>query len=167
MLIGITGDTHGDELAIRTLAKINLPLDMWMHTGDFFSDGIYLGKLARLPTKVVYGNNDFARGNDDYENIFTLCGKKIYLTHGHKYLAKGSGALIARAQELAADVLIYGHTHMPKLSEENGLLVINPGSPSYPRGGSHKSFVLMKLEDGKKIEAKIEDVLNLGYSQTI
>ena len=41
------------------------------------------------------------------------------------------------------DILIFGHTHVPVLKKEDGVVYFNPGSPSYPKGGSPASFGLI------------------------
>ena len=48
------------------------------------------------------------------------------------------------------DITIYGHTHRPEIDESHdGLLVLNPGSLSYPRQeGRRKSYMILNLEEG-------------------
>ena len=76
----------------------------------------------------------------DY-GILTVGNRLIYATHGHKYnpdtlppLQKG-------------DVLLYGHIHVPKCYENDGILILNPGSVSIPKENSEHSY--MTLEDNK------------------
>ena len=51
---------------------------------------------------------------------------------------------------LDVKVVIHGHTHVPR--EEygaNGVLFLNPGSPSRPRGGSRKSVARLFVLNGE------------------
>lgn len=60
----------------------------------------------------------------------------MYATHGHIYhpqnLPKISGA----------DVLLYGHTHIPKCETVGDVVCINPGSVSIPKENSHHGYIL-------------------------
>ena len=61
-------------------------------------------------------------------------GKRIFLTHGHVY---GENHL-PRAQ---FDILFNGHTHLPHITRlENGAVVVNTGSPTFPKGGNPPTF---------------------------
>ena len=53
------------------------------------------------------------------------------------------------------DVLISGHTHMPLAKKENGLWLINPGSTSWPRGGSKRSYAVVTIDD-KNVDVMIK-----------
>ena len=87
----------------------------------------------------------------DYCILFGA-GRTIYATHGHVYneshlppLSKG-------------DVLLHGHTHVPKCEEHESYLCINPGSVSIPKEDSPNGY--MTLEDGVLLWKRIDgDVL--------
>lgn len=42
-------------------------------------------------------------------------------------------------------VVVHGHTHIPRNQTINGVLFLNPGSPTRPRGGSRKSVMRMTI----------------------
>ncbi|MBO7208060.1 MAG: metallophosphoesterase family protein, partial [Kiritimatiellae bacterium] len=71
---------------------------------------------------------------EDYK-ILDAGNRKFFLTHGHlwnEYKIPPIGI---------ADVLAYGHTHIPELKTlECGLQIFNPGSVSLPKGGSGRSI---------------------------
>jgi len=57
-----------------------------------------------------------------------LCkGKRLFLTHGHIYNEDRLPKL------MDGDVLIYGHTHIPKADKKEGIYIINPGSITLPK----------------------------------
>lgn len=66
-------------------------------------------------------------------------GKKLFLTHGHIYNKEQMPAT-------SIDAIVYGHTHLWQLSDENGVMVANTGSITFPKGGNLPTF--MTYEDG-------------------
>ncbi len=64
----------------------------------------------------------------------------IYATHGHKY---GPDALPPVNK---GDVLLFGHIHVPKNYDKDGIRIMNPGSVSIPKEGSPNSYMIF---DGK------------------
>ena len=67
--------------------------------------------------------------------------RMIYATHGHVYNENKLPPL------QKGDVLMHGHTHVPKCVEHENYLYINPGSVSIPKENSAHSYLI--LEDGK------------------
>ncbi|MGN1033663.1 MAG: metallophosphoesterase family protein, partial [Intestinibacter sp.] len=45
------------------------------------------------------------------------------------------------------DFVVYGHTHIPEYKIIDNITFINPGSTTYPRGGSDRSFGILTLDD--------------------
>ncbi len=76
----------------------------------------------------------------DYAVLF-LDGKRVYLTHGHKFTPDSPPPICA------GDVMISGHTHIPMCEERGGILFVNPGSVAIPKGGSTPSCII--YEDGE------------------
>ena len=58
------------------------------------------------------------------------------------------------------DVVIIGHTHVPKYLEANGVIYINPGSPTRPRGGSCPGLGIMVVDKGAVISYERVDLPN-------
>ncbi len=56
MRIGITGDTHGSKEAIVKIVQYMLPVDLWLHTGDYSQDAELLQKLTEVPVIRDNGN---------------------------------------------------------------------------------------------------------------
>ena len=63
-----------------------------------------------------------------------------YATHGHVYNPDALPPL------RSGDLLLYGHTHVPGCTERGGILCLNPGSVSIPKGNSRRSY--MTYENG-------------------
>lgn len=64
----------------------------------------------------------------------------MYLTHGH-HVTEDTFSQIG-----AGNILLQGHTHVPAVTEHNGVLHLNPGSAAIPKEESVKSYMI--LEDG-------------------
>ena len=143
MRIGVFSDTHGDISAAKRFFHSIAPLDYLFHLGDNAADGDKLAKLFACPVYAVRGNCDY-RSDAPLERQVDLGGKRFLLLHGHQYYAMSS--LLYRAEEVHADMVLYGHTHMPDLSADGPRLLLNPGSLSRPRGGSVESCALILLE---------------------
>ena len=46
---------------------------------------------------------------------------------------------------------MYGHTHRPVIEEVGGVLVINPGSLTYPRQSNRKpSYIVMEMNENEE-----------------
>ncbi len=154
MRIGIVGDSHGDHAALRRVLHANPLVDRWLHTGDWSQDAWLLAEESGLPVLAVAGNTDSPDGRAKEEELLNISGYEIWLIHGHRYLAYGKNALIEEAREVGADIVVYGHTHVPEAAWYGKILAINPGSPSRPRGGSKAGFAVLTLHPEEKPEVE-------------
>lgn len=75
-------------------------------------------------------------------------GVKLLLTHGHVYNKQN----MPRG---CYDAIVYGHTHLWELSHEEGKLICNTGSITFPKGGNPPTLAI--LEDGVVTMYKLED----------
>lgn len=70
-----------------------------------------------------------------------LCnGRRLFLTHGHIYNEDRLPLLCD------GDVLIYGHTHIPKAEKKDHIFIVNPGSVALPKENAPNTYAV--LEDG-------------------
>lgn len=151
MKILVISDTHGDtnkaEEAIRTNKGINLII----HLGDYFRDAQKLsGLFPNIPIEYIYGNSDFMIEDVPAEKMLEIDGKKIFITHGHRYSVKWDyDKLYRKAEELQADLLLFGHTHIPDIVEKGRYFVLNPGSTSDPRDDSDESYAIIEIDNGR------------------
>ena len=143
MRIGVFSDSHGDISTAKRFFDSLSPLDCLFHLGDHAADGEKLGKLFSCPVYAVRGNCDY-RSGEPLERVVDLEGKRFLLLHGHQYYY--ADALFYRGEEVHADMVLYGHTHMPDLCADGPMLLLNPGSLSRPRGGSANSCALITLK---------------------
>ena len=64
----------------------------------------------------------------------------MFCTHGHIYNEENLPPM------MPGDILLYGHTHVPRAELCGDKWMLNPGSVSIPKGGSVQSYAV--LEDG-------------------
>lgn len=154
MIIYILSDTHGhiDEF-LNKVEEIGKP-DMIFFLGDYIEDGIKIEQLLNIDTVMIKGNNDFKYKNYDYEKIIELNNYKIFLTHGHLYdVAYDINNLYYRGLELGADIVFFGHTHRAINIVEDDMIILNPGSPSFPRTvEGEKTFIKLTIDNGLEYE---------------
>ncbi|MBZ2175474.1 metallophosphoesterase [Schnuerera sp. xch1] len=158
MKIVVISDTHGrtDEV-IHKVKNMKTP-DLIVHLGDYVEDGEKIKKEIGVRTAIVKGNGDFFNQDYDEDEIVEVMGKRMLLTHGHKYEVRyGTNNLLYRAEELNVDIVLFGHTHIPVIFEESGIIIMNPGSPSIPRGYKRRK-TLGIIEIKEKIKAKIIEI---------
>jgi len=153
MRIVIFSDSHGDVEACRSVIDKIPGIDMAIHTGDIISDIQKLGTFfPELDRRYVPGNCDFSALPSDL--LFEVCGKKIFISHGHCYNVKNDSTYSKfkeKALSLGADMAVFGHTHKCVYENDGRLILINPGSIKYGR-----TFAIAEIEDGK-IKADICD----------
>lgn len=85
------------------------------------------------------------------EVVFKTAGHTLFATHGHRYdVYYGTQELAVRAKALGADIALYGHTHISTAEDRNGILILNPGSCTRPRGGQTPSYAVVTLNASPK-----------------
>ena len=118
--IGIISDTHGllRPEAERCLAGVNHII----HAGDIGRPEIVDALRRIAPVTAIRGNVDSGEWARQYPdtNFARLAGKSIYVLHDLKTLQADPGAGI--------DVIVSGHSHVPKIDMVCGVLYLNPGS---------------------------------------
>lgn len=88
--------------------------------------------------------------------ILAVGERMIYATHGHVY---NEGKLPPLQK---GDVLLHGHTHVPKCVEHEEYLYINPGSVSIPKENSPHGYLI--LEDGQLTWKSLDGRVYMTYS---
>ncbi|MEG1310727.1 MAG: metallophosphoesterase [Romboutsia sp.] len=147
MKVGILSDTHGVKKFIDKTIQYLKKCDLIVHAGDNFSDTKYIYKETNVPIMAVKGNCDFDNVED--ELVFDIEDKTVFLSHGDRYAVKqGINLLESKAKSINADIVVFGHTHVPLCIEKDDILYINPGSVSIPREVNYKSFSIINIENG-------------------
>lgn len=156
MKVLIVSDTHRAHISFAEALEREKPIDMLIHLGDVEGGEYYIATLADCPVHIIAGNNDFFTDLPREEEFFV--GKyKVFATHGHRYMVSlGEDRLKEEARRRGVDVVMYGHTHMPALTIEPGLVTLNPGSISYPRQmGRVPSYIVMDITPNGRADYSI------------
>ena len=141
----VFSDSHGDTAAMREAVERGAP-DQILHLGDLAGDAERLGiRFPQIPLEYVCGNCDGFTETPD-QRILRVEGKRILMMHGHRYNVKLTYASAAyAAREAEADILLFGHTHIPYCEQVDGLWMLNPGSC----GGRGATYGVISLENGE------------------
>ncbi len=121
MKIGVISDTHG-LLRPEAVAALKGSQRI-LHAGDVGRAEV-LDALARIaPVTAVRGNVDRGRwcAALPETEVVEIAGVSIYLLHD---LAR----LDLKPEAAGFRMVVYGHSHQPKMEEKNGVLYFNPGS---------------------------------------
>jgi len=123
--------------------------DLILHAGDFTSFAS-LGGLRKLgpPVEAVYGNMDDAelKAALPLERVVEVEGARIGMVHIPGPAAGRAARL--RARFPGCDAVIYGHTHVPEASLEDGVWILNPGSPTERRRAPARAMLLLHVGGG-------------------
>lgn len=155
MKIIIVSDTHGRIENYEKLLKKEEQPDMLFHCGDIGRDEDYIPFITPCPLYMVAGNNDYSSDLSSEQYVYVE-NYKIMITHGHMYgVNYSTERLAAVAKTNGAQIVCYGHTHVPLLQEMDGVTIINPGSLSLPRQmGRIPTYAVLEIEE-EKISVKI------------
>jgi uncharacterized protein len=118
--IGIISDTHG---LLRPEAERRLAgVDHIVHAGDIGRPEIVDALRKIAPVTAIRGNVDTGEWAREYADteLVRLAGKSIYILHDLNTLH-----IDPRAD---TDVIVSGHSHVPKIQRIDGILYLNPGS---------------------------------------
>ncbi len=145
MRIGVLSDTHGDLVSARKALTNMGRIDLLLHAGDHYRDANQLAESREIVICAVVGNCDWDISEPE-DLLINAGGKRIWLTHGHKYNIKGSyHRLIKKAKEHKIDIVVFGHTHVATCETVEGVLLFNPGSTTIPRGGQGPSYGIIEI----------------------
>ena len=155
MRILVVSDTHRKHDNLDIAIEKVMP-DRIYHLGDGEGGEDYIEAVAECPLEIVRGNCDFG-SNLPAEVVMSLGRHVVMLTHGHYYNVNyGTQMLVEAAKEKGADVVFYGHTHVPELTYEDDITIVNPGSISYPRQeGRQPSYAIMEIDREEKVHFTI------------
>ncbi len=148
MKVLIVSDTHRRHGNLETVLENVGKMDLLIHLGDAEGEEDYIEAIAGCPVEIIAGNNDFF-SNLDKEKVILLGKYKVLLTHGHYYnVTVGVERLKEEARERRIDIAMFGHTHRPYLEIGDEIVILNPGSISFPRQEGRKpSYILMEIDD--------------------
>jgi uncharacterized protein len=133
--------------------------DVILHAGDVCTPDVLDLLASFAPVHVVMGNNDVrevARWGAPETLEVELAGVRVGMVHdsGQK---QGRTARLRRLFP-TADLVVFGHSHIPLDEVGDGLRILNPGSPTDRRRQPAGTYAVLDLRDGAVVDARIEQL---------
>lgn len=155
MKVVVFSDVHGVKQALEQIYRFNQDADYMISLGD---NELSESELRRKDIIFIRGNYP----NDPgflYDSDITIEGKRIFFTHGHKWgVRMGVKKLLKHAITNDYDIVLYGHTHIAKVDEKYGKIVMNPGSATRPRTMLPPTYLILYIEE-ESFQYEFRDVL--------
>jgi putative phosphoesterase len=154
MKIAVLADTHIPKRAKRLPERayeIVSDVDAIIHAGDVLT-GEFLQSLNMMaPVYAVLGNNDIGL---ELPERLELVWERVKIGVIHDSGASKGRAARMRRTFPAADLVVFGHSHIPVNIREEGLVLFNPGSPTDRRTQPKHTMGLLTVRAGE-IDARI------------
>jgi hypothetical protein len=162
MRVAVLADTHGPrhwKSCPPAVARRLRDVDVILHAGDVCIAAVLEELATFAPVRVILGNNDrpdVAAWGARATQEFDFDGLAVAMLHD-------SGPAAGRAARLrrmfpAADVVVFGHSHIPWDATFDGQRSFNPGSPTDRRRQPHGTIGLLGIEQGRLRSARIVPV---------
>jgi hypothetical protein len=133
--------------------------ELILHAGDVCVPSVLDELAGYAPVKAVRGNNDgpdvAAWGAPDTLE-FELAGLPVAMVHDSGPAPRRTARMKRRFP--GAELVVFGHSHIPLDETGDGVRIFNPGSPTDRRRQPHGTVGLLRIEDARIIEARIVPV---------
>jgi uncharacterized protein len=158
----VLADTHAPRRWKSCPAAVASHLrraDVILHAGDVCTATVLDELAGYAPVHAVLGNNDgpdvAAWGAPGVAEL-DLGGLAVTMLHD-------SGQAAGRLRRMrrmfpAADLVVFGHSHIPLDQSGDGVRIFNPGSPTDRRRQPQGTLGLLYIEEGRLIQASIVPV---------
>jgi putative phosphoesterase len=162
MKIVAISDTHAPrrwKSCPPRVAEYLRQADLILHAGDVCTASV-LDELAQYaPVHAVLGNNDgpdvAAWGAPETLDL-DLAGLKVSMIHDSGPSAGRLRRMRRRFPE--AGLVVFGHSHIPLDESDDGLRILNPGSPTDRRRQPHGTIGLLTVAGGRLERARVVPV---------
>jgi uncharacterized protein len=150
----VVSDSHHDISCLAlALKKFAGKVDLVAHLGDGADDLEKASEVAKIRMPRV----ESVRGNGDYEpwiwprRLIGSADRPVLMLHGHlEGVSESLNGVLAAATAAGAGLVLFGHTHRPFFEEYRGVLALNPGSISRPRGRDYPTFAIVDAPEDKE-----------------
>ncbi len=122
-------------------------VDVIIHAGDFKTTQTF-NLLREYKSFIgVWGNNDpeEIKALLNETEIVELEGYRIGIFHGHGTKGTTIERAYSRFSDIQTDVIIFGHSHQPVITTRQGVLLLNPGSPTCKRRERWFTCIILEL----------------------
>ena len=162
MRVVVVSDTHAPRFwkgCPPAVARQLEGADLILHAGDVCIPEVLDELSAFAPVRVVLGNNDgpevAAWGAEETLEL-ELDGLRVGMIHD----AGPKDGRLARMQRRfpTADLVVFGHSHIPLDAAADRLRILNPGSPTDKRRQPHRTLAELTITEGRLVEARIVEL---------
>jgi putative phosphoesterase len=130
--------------------------DVILHAGDVCTVDVLETLSDWAPVHVVMGNNDLpevsAWGAPETLEL-NLGGLQVAMIHDSGQAKGRAGRMRARFPK--ADLVVFGHSHIPMDLTEDGMHIFNPGSPTDRRRQPQGTVGVLDIRDGELRSSRI------------
>lgn len=159
MLVAVISDSHNNSKAIETVKAYIKEADAILFLGDGEEDIKSIQKDFNGQIYAVKGNCDISNNNPN-ERIVEILGKKIFMCHGHRYNVKYEyNSIYYRGVEVGADIVLFGHSHVAFIEENENIKLMNPGSISHGYGVVRKSLGFIEIDENGSTKLFIKEIM--------
>jgi len=146
----VVSDSHGHlNLLWNWLKTCRESWDAIIHAGDYYRDGEALSQQLGLPMFGAQGNND-RDARAPWETVWQDGTRRLGVIHGHQWDADHRlQGLLEWAKMRGCEVVVFGHSHVDGVFQQEGRWLINPGAIWRPRQG--RPPLVMTLEIPKVV----------------
>ena len=149
MLVVVLADTHIPRRAKGLPAGLTPHLesaDLILHAGDLLVEDVLYELESYAPVRAVKGNVDGWDVRLPETLEFEVEDVTVAMIHDSGPRKGRSGRM--RRRFPGARVVVFGHSHIPWLEDEDGQMLLNPGSPTDRRRAPDHTFALLHAEAG-------------------
>jgi len=133
--------------------------DLILHAGDVCTASVLTELAEYAPVVAVLGNNDrpeVAAWGAHVTAELDLDGLSVAMVHDS---GAASGRLLRMRRRFPrADLVVFGHSHIPLDESAPGLRIINPGSPTDRRRQPRGTLGVLEIGSGRLTKAAIVPV---------
>ena len=148
MRIGVISDTHG--LVRPEVFDAFEGVDQILHAGDIGGEDVLIELRAIAPVTACAGNIDgFRCGEAGLTARVTLGGVRFFITHILDRPHKQKREVVAALKQGPADVVLFGHSHLPHDEILEGVRYFNPASAGPRRFDYPVSVGIIDVQNGK------------------
>jgi putative phosphoesterase len=175
--VGLISDTHMPERCAAfpaSLFDVFQGADLLLHAGDLGELWVLDRLSAIAPVVAVHGNDETqgARRALPYQQLISVAAQRILLWHSHypdpleDMANRGSPwhriltRQAERGQQVGANIVVFGHAHVPMTYRYNGILLVNPGALAsgglFTRQDPQTVALLFICNDGELFVAHVD-----------
>jgi putative phosphoesterase len=143
--VGLISDTHMPQRCAAfptSVFDVLRGVDLLLHAGDLGELWVLDRLSAIAPVVAVHGNDDTPDAIRElpYQQLLSIAGQRILLWHSHypdpgEEQAHRGGSwqpkldrLAERGQQVGAQIVVFGHAHIPMTCHHDGVWLVNPGA---------------------------------------